>query len=114
MFRFHRGSSRKIHPGQRIHASLLWADVSLLRGASVILSDPDQFYIPKARPPIDDPLFWRKLRDYQSHIDFMVLDLYESIQLIVEGLLAGHLGTIATLQEIATSGVLCHLPVYSQ
>jgi len=49
LIRPHLGSSRKIHPGQRIHTSF-------------VLSDNTE-YIPKARSAVNEDGFWGDLRD---------------------------------------------------
>ncbi|EDR07594.1 uncharacterized protein LACBIDRAFT_388237 [Laccaria bicolor S238N-H82] len=77
----HRWKGRKIHPGQKIHISLVWAAAELA-----------QNYIPKARPPpLDDGIsFWEKLRIEKEQIpnnsEWLELDRSYHIKLAVQKL----------------------------
>ena len=71
----HRGKSRKIHQGQKIHISATEA----------------KDYTPRARPFGDDPSFWLKLHDKKKEptaniFEWLELDLYYLIKLAVEKL----------------------------
>ena len=78
VIRFHLGSSRKIHPGQKIHISLT-------------LIDPEKYTRPKARPlEKDSDSFWRKFRDDTWKDDssfkhtWIEFDLYEDAEKAIE------------------------------
>ena len=86
----HLGSSRKIHPGQKIHSSLTLTN--------------DTNYTPKARPLNDDPKFWENTCK-NGLGDWLELDLYEYTQTLVERLMGERPGTaLRTLHEIVKSG----------
>lgn len=76
----HRWTGRKIHPGQKIHSSLLRADAATW-----------QDYTPKARPAIDEGSFWETLRSQETggHLtrEWLELDLSERIENIIEQLI---------------------------
>ncbi|PPQ70201.1 hypothetical protein CVT25_011552 [Psilocybe cyanescens] len=62
-FKPHLGSSRKIHPGQKIHSSFILADKPV--------------YTPKARPLSDETDFWSKFRnDDKVSANWLERDLY--------------------------------------
>lgn len=88
MLRPHLGSHRKIHNGQKIHASVVLGDGS---------------YIPKARPPIDIISLFHIPRSERSKSDWVQFDS-DFAQHVVEGFVAGHHGAIETWQSIAMSG----------
>ena len=98
VIRFHLGSSRKIHPGQKIHISLT-------------LIDPEKMYTPKARPLEEDSdSFWLKFRgdtwkeDSFKHT-WIEFDLYEDAEKAIEVFSANPNNTNAsqTLREIGMS-----------
>ena len=89
----HLGSSRKIHPGQKIHSSLLLDD-----GASTD-------YTPMARPVDDDFLFWSKLQADKFKSDWLEIDLYQATETVLRDYIDGHHDmSFRILQKIATSG----------
>lgn len=73
LFRPHLGSSRKIHPGQKIHSSLMLTDKTRRE------------YTPKARPLDDDPNFWEKAHTTGLG-NWLELDLYEYTKTLVRSL----------------------------
>ncbi|KIJ92060.1 hypothetical protein K443DRAFT_651969, partial [Laccaria amethystina LaAM-08-1] len=84
----HLRKGRKIHPGQKIHISVVWSAAG----------STDQGYIPKARPPssfVNENSFWVDLRDKEkkpitnSSDDWLELDLYEYSRIAVETLVNG-------------------------
>ena len=77
MIRPHLGSPRKIHPGQKIHSSLMLSDKAK--------------YTAKARPLDDNPNFWEK--GLTGLGDSLESDLYEDRQTIVKNLITDHTGT---------------------
>ncbi|KDR68085.1 hypothetical protein GALMADRAFT_1354883 [Galerina marginata CBS 339.88] len=86
----HFGSSRKIHPGQKIHSSLLLTDKTRKE------------YTPKARPVGDRLEFWRK--DRTGFGDWLELDLYDYAKTLAEGLITEPDGSaMRTLRQTATS-----------
>lgn len=88
----HLGSSRKIHPGQKIHSSLLLDD-----GASTD-------YTPMARPVDDDFLFWSKVRADKFKSEWLEIDLYHTIEIVLKDHIAGYGMSLRILEKIATSG----------
>jgi hypothetical protein len=85
-----------MHPGQKIHSSLL-----LARGADK--------YIPKARPyATDEGMFWEQLRnkgiDSEYAAQWLEVDLYESAQAIVESFTGPNCAALQRMRGIATSG----------
>jgi len=78
LIRPHLGSSRKIHPGQKIHSSLLLSD--------------NRHY------------FWQARSDGLG--DWLELDLYEYTQTLVWMLINETPGTLQTLHQTAMSGTL--------
>ena len=91
-FRPHFGLPRKIHKGQKIHSSCLWAG-ELING---------QPYIPKARPVGDDPGFWNTARA-DGLGDWLELDLYEYIDNLVKGFVEHP--SIASLEDLHRTAV---------
>jgi len=92
LIRPHLGSSRKIHPGQKIHGSLILSDKT--RGE----------YIPKARPLDGDPTFWEKART-KGLGDWLERDLYEQTHALLQRLITESPGTVLqTLRQTAMSG----------
>ena len=93
LIRPHLGSSRKIHPGQRIHSSLLLGD------------EASASYNPKARPVNDDSSFWTILRTKGFQSEWLEIDLYKATQTAMEDYIAGNCNTaLHVLNKIATSG----------
>ena len=86
--RCHLGSSRKIHPGQKIHSSLF-------------LADTHEEYTPKARPlPDDKDSFWDDLRHKkENQREWLERDLYEYTGYVMKKFS----GDLQTLQQIGTS-----------
>ena len=70
MIRFHLGSPRKIHPGQKIHSSLF-------------LADPDTIYTPKARPLGNDYSFWDDFRNGKQN-QWLERDLYDYTEDVIK------------------------------
>ncbi|EDR01988.1 uncharacterized protein LACBIDRAFT_310142 [Laccaria bicolor S238N-H82] len=96
----HLGSGRKIHPGQKIHSSLVRA----------VGSRADN-YTPKARPPLDgNGSFWKMLRDKEKQPmdEWLELDLYEHSKFAVEKLVTeGDATTLKSLHHTSISGDAC-------
>ena len=69
----HLGAGRKIHPGQKIHASL-------------ILANRDR-YTPRARPPEHLTGFWEKIGPNVMR-DWLEFDVYDEIDEAVSKFLA--------------------------
>jgi hypothetical protein len=99
LIRPHLGSSRKIHPGQKIHSSLTLSN--------------NTKYTPKARPLDDDPLFW--VHAHENGLgDWLELDLYEYTETLVERLIGERPGTaLQTLRETVMSGTSAQFFTFS-
>jgi len=69
----HLGSGRKIHPGQKIHSSLMLTDKTRRE------------YTPQARPPKDDPNFWERAHT-RGLGGWLERDLYEYTKTLVMSL----------------------------
>ncbi|KAF8878890.1 WD40-repeat-containing domain protein [Gymnopilus junonius] len=84
------GQARKIHRGQKIHASL-------------VLADPGKKYTPKARPPKDAPTLWEKLDTFSNWLEF---DIYDSIEAIVDKFIIDEENgaVLEPLKEMVASG----------
>ena len=98
----HLGSGRKIHKGQKIHMSLVWAAGS-----------KGEEYTPRARPFGNDPLFWEKLRGQEEErmaniSEWLELDLYEHSKLAVEKVTEGDNTALKSLRHTFISGKLSH------
>ena len=99
----HRGKSRKIHQGQKIHISVTEV----------------KDYTPGARPVGDDPSFWLKLHDKKKEptaniFEWLELDLYYLIKLAVEKLGAeGDDTALKSLRHTFISGKLFPLDVFN-
>ena len=88
----HLGSTRKIHPGQKIHSSLLLSN---------------KFYHPKARPPEGDITFWDRLRyEEDFRCKWVEFDLYEHAANVMEDFIIDPNNTSHTLCSIAASSKL--------
>ena len=98
MIRPHLGSSRKFHPGQKIHGSFFLGDIP---------------YTPKARPLGDDIGFWETLRSKRFSSDLVELELYEKTGLVVESFNDKRADAVDSLQKIATSSKLFSLFLFS-
>ncbi|KAF9526328.1 WD40-repeat-containing domain protein [Crepidotus variabilis] len=86
----HLGASRKIHDGQKIHSSLLRADLATTAE-----------YTPQARPPRDGSRFWNTLRtEDKFKSPWLELDLYEAAENAVTMFLNNQ---NSALREIAMS-----------
>jgi len=94
VIRPHLGSSRKIHPGQKIHGSFFLGDMP---------------YTPKARPLEADIGFWETLRSEKFESDWVELELLDKTRVIGERFCAGDPDAIYSLQKIATSRKLLFL-----
>jgi len=89
MIRPHFGAPRKIHPGQKIHSSLL-------------LSDKPK-YTPKACPLDEHPDFWEKGRTGLGN--WLEIDLYDHTQTLVKNLITeGPGNALQTLRQTAMWG----------
>ena len=96
MIRPHLGASRKIHPGQKIHSSLILSDKTHVE------------YTPKAHPLDSDPDFWEKART-EGLGDWLELDLYQHTYDLVKRLITESSGTVLqTLRQTAMSGMSAH------
>jgi len=85
----HLGSIRKIHPGQKIHSSLLLSN---------------KVYTPKARAPESDITFWDRLRDEEDfRFKWVEFDLYEHAANVMEDFIVDPDKTSHTLRSIAAS-----------
>jgi len=87
----HLGSTRKIHPGQKIHSSLLLFN---------------RVYNPKARPPEGDITFWDNLRNEEGFkCKWVEFDLYEHAANVMEDFIqvVDPDNTSHTLRNIAAS-----------
>ncbi|KAF8883655.1 WD40-repeat-containing domain protein [Gymnopilus junonius] len=65
----HLGKGRKIHPGQKIHASFVLAK---------------QTYVPRALPPQQVEDFWQGLKPESDDSEWLEFDLYDSIDFTVD------------------------------
>jgi hypothetical protein len=89
------GSSRKIHPGQKIHSSLLQADRTR--------------YIPKASPVEDGNAFWKMLLDKNAKRiyddEWLESDMYQYTRSVVQNLIKeGNDTELQRLHQIAITG----------
>lgn len=95
----HRGSGRKIHKGQMIH-------MSVARAVGSTTKD----YIPKARPPRDEPSFWEMLLGKEKEpamaSPWLELDMYERSKIAVAKLVSE--GSDTALKPLIMSGKLSH------
>ena len=97
----HLAKGRKIHQGQKIHISLVWA-----------AGEVAEEYTPKARPFGDDPSFWEMLRDKEKELpadssQWLELDLYYVINHAIRTLVTkGDVTTLRSLLHISISGKL--------
>jgi hypothetical protein len=91
LIRPHLGTSRKIHPGQKIHSSLLLSD--------------NRGYTPKALPLDNDPGFWEEVR--RKGLGYRLeRDLYEYTKTLVWMLINETPDTLQTLRQTAMSSTL--------
>ncbi|RXW13019.1 hypothetical protein EST38_g12835 [Candolleomyces aberdarensis] len=74
----HLWSHRKIHDGQKIHYSL-------------VLGKTESAYVPKARPPSDNPSFWDTLRNepFQNSTQLLEIEMFYRGADAVTKILAG-------------------------
>ncbi|KDR68088.1 hypothetical protein GALMADRAFT_146577 [Galerina marginata CBS 339.88] len=84
----HFGSSRKIHPGQKIHSSLLLTNKS------------SKEYTPKARPAGDNPQFWES---YREGGDWLELDLYDYAKALLMRFISHDVNAMQALRHTAAS-----------
>ena len=96
MIRPHLGASRKIHPGQKIHSSIILSDKTHVE------------YSPKAYPLGGDLDFWKKAHT-KGLGDWLELDLYQHAHDLVKRLITKSFGTVMqTLRQTAMSGTSAH------
>ena len=85
----HLGSPRKIHPGQKVHSSVLLSN---------------KVYNPIARPPGGDTTFWDRLRHEKDfRCQWVEFDLYEHATNVMEDFIVDPNNTSRTLRNIAAS-----------
>ena len=95
----HLAKRRKIHQGQKIHSSLVWA-----------AGEVAEEYTPEARPFNDDPSFWEMLRDKEKEptangSQWLEFDLYYVIKRAIQTLVTkGDDTALTSLHHTSISG----------
>jgi hypothetical protein len=97
LIRPHLGSPRKLHPGQKIHSSLMLSDKAK--------------YTPKARP-LNDDNFWDK--GLKGLGDWLEYDLHEETQTLVKSLIIDTAYTGTALQTLRQTAMWGKLPQISR